>query len=105
MKTKRNLFNELKTGLEEIQDFNKGKLTLKTTKLEPIEAKEITPKQILSIRKKYNMSRAVFAHYLHTSARTLEKWEQGISKPNQQATTLLFLTDKYPDTVSRLSAL
>ncbi len=102
---KRNLFDELTTGLTEAKDFHQGKITLKTTKLKPITIKTITPKQILAIRKKYQMSRAVFAHHLHTSARTLEKWEQGISKPNQQAATLLFLTDKYPDIIERLSVL
>lgn len=102
---KRNLFDELKTGLEDIKAFNQNKITLKTTQLSPIKVKEISPTQILSIRNKYHMSRAVFAHHLHTSTRTLEKWEQGVSKPNQQATTLLFLTDKYPDTIKRLGAL
>lgn len=102
---KNNLFDELKTGPEEIQAFSQGKITLKTTQLTPIKTKDISPKQILSIRNKYQMSRAVFAHYLHTSTRTLEKWEQGVSKPNQQAITLLFLTDKYPDTIKRLSVL
>ena len=33
------------------------------------------------------------------------KLKQGISKPNQQATTLLLLTDKYPDNFERLNAL
>jgi DNA-binding transcriptional regulator YiaG len=48
------------------------------------------------------MSRALFANYLHISPRTLEKWELGTSKPNEQASTLLALTDKYPDMFDRL---
>ncbi len=105
MSNKRNLFNELQTSLKEVKKYNKGKITLKTIKLELVKEKGISPKQIRAIREKYHMSRAVFAHYLHTSKRTLENWEQGISKPNQQATTLLLLTDKYPDNFERLSAL
>ena len=48
------------------------------------------------------MSRAIFANFLRISTRTLEKWELGTSRPNEQATTLLFLTDMYPDMFDRL---
>jgi hypothetical protein len=36
--------------------------------------------------------------------RTLERWEQGRSKPNEQA-VLLWLVRKYPDTLERLESL
>lgn len=49
---KRNLFDELKTGLEGVKTFNQGKITLKTIQLTPIKTKEISPEQILSIRSK-----------------------------------------------------
>ena len=39
---------------------------------------------------------------LHTSPRTLEKWEQGRAKPNAQAATLVRLVQKYPDTLEKL---
>jgi len=48
------------------------------------------------------MSRALFANVMHISPRTLEKWELGTSRPNEQASTLLALTDKYPDMLERL---
>jgi len=98
---KRNLFEELKEGLQEAREHDQGKLTLRTHKIDmtPIE---ISAEEIRSIREQYNMSRSVFAAYLHTSKRTLEKWEQGLSKPNDQAITLLKLTKKYPDTLARL---
>jgi DNA-binding transcriptional regulator YiaG len=38
-----------------------------------------------------NLSRAVFAHELHVSPRTLEKWEQDRTKPKEQAATLIML--------------
>jgi len=38
-----------------------------------------------------NLSRAVFAHELHVSPRTLEKWEQGRTKPKEQAAALIML--------------
>ena len=43
--------------------------------------------------------------YLRTNARTLENWEQGRAKPNAQATTLIRLVQKYPETVVHLAAL
>jgi len=38
-----------------------------------------------------NLSRAVFADEPHVSPRTLEKWEQGRTKPKEQAATLIML--------------
>ena len=99
---KRDLFEELKQSLEDVQDFEREKITLKTTTLELKERKILDAKEIRAIRDKYNMSRAVFANFMHISSRTLEKWEQGTSRPNEQATTLLALTDKYPDMFERL---
>lgn len=98
----RNLFEELQSSLEDVRDFEQGKLTLKTTTLEHKTSVRLNAEQIRSIREKYNMSRAVFAHYLHVSTRTLEKWELGASKPNEQASTLIALTAKYPDMIERL---
>ena len=100
--SKRNLFEELKQSLEDVQGFEQEKMTLKTTSIEPKERKVLEADEIRAIRDKYNMSRAVFANFLHISTRTLEKWELGTSRPNEQATTLLALTDKYPDMFERL---
>jgi len=100
--SKRNLFEELKIGLEDAKVYEQGKLTLKTTSVTSKECKMLTADEIRSIREKYNMSRALFANFLHISPRTLEKWELGTSRPNEQASTLLALTDKYPDMFERL---
>ena len=99
---KRNLFNELSQALTEATAFEQGKQTLKTVKVER-KQHTLAPEKIKAIREGFNMSRAVFAMRLHISPRTLEKWEQGLSKPNEQATTLLLPTERYPDTLERLS--
>jgi len=65
----------------------------------------ITPALIRQTREALNLSRAVFARELHISPRTLEKWEQGRSKPNDQAAALILLVRKYPDTLQRLKTL
>lgn len=51
------------------------------------------------------MSRQVFALKLGVNPRTLERWEQGRSKPNEQAAALIWLVRKYPDTLERLESL
>lgn len=101
---KRNLFEELNQGLKEAKEHDQGKMTLRTHQINKSQF-EITAKNIREIREQFNMSRALFATHLHISPRTLEKWEQGLSKPNEQAITLLKLTEKYPDTIERLQAI
>ncbi|QSV45013.1 helix-turn-helix domain-containing protein [Geobacter benzoatilyticus] len=102
---KRNLFEELTQGIEEINQFREGKITLKTYRVEKTPKVEVTPELIKETRERLNLSRAVFAHELHVSPRTLEKWEQGRAKPNDQAATLILLVRKYPDTLDRLKKL
>ncbi len=50
----------------------------------------------------FGVTLLAFPHFLHISPRMLEKWEQGTAKPNEQASTLIALADKYPDTFERL---
>lgn len=99
---KRDLFEELKSALVDARAFEQGKLTLKTTNITNKERTLLTAEQIRAVREKYNMSRALFANFMHISPRTLEKWELGTSKPNEQASALLALTYKYPDMLERL---
>ena len=100
---KRNLFKELKLGLKEIKAHQKGKITLRTHTFEKTAPLKLDPKLIRNTRKKLNLSRAVFAMRLRVQLRTLEKWEQGKTIPNDQAIALILMTRKYPDTLNRLS--
>lgn len=102
---KRNLFLELKEGIEEIQQHRKGKITLREYNAGEEFKPSVTPEIIREVRDRLHLSRAVFAHQLCVSPRTLEKWEQGSSKPNMQAAALILLVKKFPDTLKRLSAL
>jgi len=99
------LFDELVQAFDELKQWKEGKITLKTYKVERTPQPEVTPQVIRDTREKLNLSRAVFAHELHVSPRTLEKWEQGLTKPNEQAATLILLVRKYPDTLQRLKQL
>ena len=103
--SKRNLFSELSISLSEAKKYSEGKLTLKTVQIESKEDFSILPSEIINIRQQFNMSRGLFARYLHTSSRTLENWEQGRSSPNGQAITLLRLVQSHPETLSQIAAL
>jgi len=101
----RDLFSELSTALTEAREHSEGKLTLRTHHAEKINQLNISPMEIVKIREMFNMSRGLFAQYLHTSVRTLESWEQGRSKPNAQAITLLQLVQHRPETLSYIADL
>lgn len=102
---KRNLFDELSEAIGEIQQHREGKITLRQYEIKEPAKLEITPEVIRETRERLNLSRAVFARQLHVSLRTLEKWEQGRAKPNDQAAALILLVRKYPDTIQRLKTL
>lgn len=102
---KRNLFNELKEGFTALESAREGKITLRYHVMEKKPAPSITPAELLSLREKLHLSRAVFARYLRTNVRTLENWEQGHASPNAQAAILIRMVERYPDTVERLSAI
>lgn len=99
---KRNLFRELKRGIKESQAHDKAKITLRTYKHEKKEVPQIDADLIRDTREKLHLSRAVFAARLRIQLRTLEKWEQGKTVPNDQATVLILMVRKYPDTLNRL---
>src|SRR5438270_73984 len=40
-------------------------------------APNVTPQELIRVRKSLRISRALFAAYLRTNVRTLENWEQG----------------------------
>lgn len=102
---KRNLFDELKEGFSALQSAREGKITLREHLVEMKPALSITPEELMTLREKLHMSRAVFARYLRTNARTLENWEQGRASPNAQAAILIRMVEQYPDTVERLSTI
>lgn len=61
MKKKRNLFEELVQGIEEINQDLEGKITLKTYTPESKSMPDITPEIIRDTRERLNLSRPVFA--------------------------------------------
>ena len=101
----RSLFRELMAGVQAMRDHREGRLTLRTHEVEPITVPPVNPRFVRETREALNMSRQVFAFKIGVNPRTLERWEQGRSKPNEQAAALIWLVRKYPDTLQRLESL
>ncbi len=102
---KRNMFAELAEGFDALAGARTGKVTLRSHKVKMHKLPAVTAGELVEIREHLHLSRPVFAMYLRTNARTLENWEQGRAKPNAQATTLIRLVQKFPETVGHLVAL
>lgn len=100
--SKRSVLGELMEGMAAMRARRKGKITLRTYKVEPTPLPKVDSKLIRDTRRRLRCSRAVFARRLRIKVRTLEKWEQGRAKPNPQAAALVLLVRKYPDTMQRL---
>jgi len=84
---------------------SQDKATWRSHKVHLAKLPDLTASELIQIRESLNMSRPVFANYLRTNIRTLENWEQGRARPNAQATALIHLVRKHPETVKHLAAL
>ena len=103
--TKRNVFGELMDGVRAMRAHREGRITLRSHRVQALSLPQVDERVIRTTRERLHMSRAAFAHRLGVNPRTLERWEQGRSKPNDQAAALILLVRKYPDTLNRLETL
>jgi putative transcriptional regulator len=102
---RRSLFRELMSGVEAMRHHREARLTLRTHQVKPIGIPAVDADFVRETREGLQMSRQVFAFKIGVNPRTLERWEQGRSKPNEQASALIRLVRKYPDTLERLESL
>ncbi len=88
------LFEDLKQGLEEAIDYEKGtqEAKIKTMVIHPV--KNYSNKEIRKIRMNSGMTQAVFASYMGVSVKTVEAWENGRTHPTGPAFRLLEVLDK-----------
>ncbi|MGC3873459.1 helix-turn-helix domain-containing protein [Halomonas sp. GXIMD04776] len=91
----RDLGAEILNGLDEINQFKKGNLALRTHELS-----EPSPPQV--IRLKLKMSQSVFAGLMGVSVRTLQDWEQGRREPQGPAVALLRIAEQHPEVFDQL---
>ncbi len=101
--SKRNLFAEIAEGFDALAAERSGKITLRTHKVQAMARVGVTADELIALRERLNVSRAVLAARLRTNPRTLENWEQGRAKPNAQAALLIRLVERYPETMERLA--
>ena len=97
------LFAEITKGLDALAGQRAGMRTLRTVVVEARPAPQVDARELVALRKRLHLSRALFARYLRTNLRTLENWEQGRARPNAQAALLIRLVERFPDTVGRLA--
>ena len=83
------LFDDLKQGLEEAIEYEKGqgKARVKTYMIMPV--KEYSNTEIREIRMRAGMTQGVFASYMGVSKKTVEAWECGRTHPTGPAFRLL----------------
>jgi putative transcriptional regulator len=99
------IMTDLRDAVASIKDHHAGKITLRTTTVPQAKPLVITAARVRRIRDHLKMSQEVFARCLHTSRRTLEKWEQGQAKPTGTAAALLTLVERHPSVVQELAAI
>jgi putative transcriptional regulator len=63
------------------------------------EARPLSREWIASLRKRFELSQAVFARVLNVSAESVRAWEQGKRTPDGAALRLLELTEAHPEWV------
>jgi putative transcriptional regulator len=61
----------------------------------------IKPEQIKAVRHKTGLSQSRFAARLHLNVATIRNWEQGRTRPDGAAITLLTVIDREPKMVMR----
>ncbi|WP_176462254.1 helix-turn-helix domain-containing protein [Ralstonia solanacearum] len=102
---KRNLFSELKEGMDALAAEREGKMTLRKVEVRVLQPIDVTAEEIKAVRAAAHASQAVMARRLRVNVRTYQNWEQGTAKPNTQAAVLIKLVEKHPETLQMLEAL
>lgn len=90
------LFEDLMTGLSEIEQHMKGEIELSSYTLSRPEQLEKTGDEVRSIRDELHLSQSELAKRLRMSVRTLQNWEQGRTLPNLHSLMLLRMARREP---------
>ena len=88
------LFKDLREGLQQAIDFEKGTGKAKTTVFMISPVTKYSNKEIKAIRNKAGMTQTVFANYMGVSKKTVEAWELGRTHPTGPAYRLLNILDQ-----------
>ena len=91
-----NLYDEIKLGLEQAIEYEKGNLKARKTTLSVMPLETCTSSEIKEIRNKTGLTQALFAKYMGVSVKTVEAWEAGKNSPEGAARRMLSLTRNNP---------
>ena len=83
------LFEDLKEGLQEAINFEKGTTPAKKITYIIAPVTEYKPTEIRAIRMNAGMTQNIFANYMGVSKKTVEAWEAGRTHPTGTAFRLM----------------
>lgn len=89
------LFESIKTGLEQAIEYEKGNASnvrVRKVKIEPVH--QFGAQEIRDIRKSANLSQSAFASFMGVSKKTVEAWEAGTNIPQGSSQRLLEIVSK-----------
>lgn len=90
------VFDEIKLGLEQAIEYEKGNLKARKTTLSILPLDTFTPAEIKEIRNGAGLTQSLFAQYMGVSVKTVEAWEAGRNQPDGAARRLLAITRENP---------
>ena len=100
---KRDIFAEIREGFAALADERAGKITLTRHGVDRKPSLAVTAEEILALRERLTLSRAVFARAQRVNIPTPENGEQGRARPTAQAVLLTRMVESYADTLERLA--
>lgn len=90
------VFDDIKLGLEQAIEYEKGTLKARKTTLSILPLDTFTSEEIREIRNKTGLTQVLFAQYMGVSVKTVEAWEAGRNQPDGAARRLLAITRANP---------
>lgn len=90
------VFDDIKVGLEQAIEYEKGNLKAKKTTLSVLHLDVFTAVEIKTIRTNTGLSQVLFARFMGVSVKTVEAWEAGRYQPDGAARRLLYITRENP---------
>lgn len=94
---------QIRAGLEDGIAHARGQLNLRTTTL-PAPPPAVSPRSVAALRRKLNMSQAMFAAALNVSPKLVQSWEQGLRKPIRGDLRLIEIITREPRLVDAVFA-
>jgi len=96
-------FEDLLASMRQGADHAAGKITARTHHL-TTRAEAFSGEEVSAIRKRMNVSQAVFADLLNVPKATAISWERGLRSPSGAAVRLLQIAKKRPQALMESAA-